>query len=159
MKHYDVVIIGAGTAGLTARREVAKKTDNYIVVDDGPLGTTCARVGCMPSKVLIQAANDFAGRKKFSQMGISGAEALEVNREKTMQHVRSLRDRFTGGVTKGMASWEDKLVRKRAHFIDKNTLDIGGESYNSSEKSIKLLTAKILPVKSHNITFGLSSYR
>ena len=30
MKSYDVVIIGAGTAGLTARKEVAKKTDNYI---------------------------------------------------------------------------------------------------------------------------------
>jgi len=58
MKKYDVAIIGAGTGGLSARKWVAKKTDNYVVIDNGILGTTCARVGCMPSKVLIQAAND-----------------------------------------------------------------------------------------------------
>jgi len=56
MKKYDVAIIGAGTAGLTAKAEVAKKTDRYVVLDGGRLGTTCAKVGCMPSKALIEMA-------------------------------------------------------------------------------------------------------
>ena len=65
MKKINVAIIGAGSAGLSARREVAKKTDDYLVFDGGTLGTTCARVGCMPSKVIIQAAEDFEKRKKL----------------------------------------------------------------------------------------------
>ena len=56
---YDVIILGAGTAGLSARREVAKSTKNYLVLDDGALGTTCASFGCMPPKVLIEVANRY----------------------------------------------------------------------------------------------------
>jgi dihydrolipoamide dehydrogenase len=129
MRKVDVAIIGAGSAGLSARREVAKVTDNWVVIDDGILGTTCARVGCMPSKVLIQSANDFARRKKFEEQGILGADQLSVDTDITMKHVRSLRDRFVRGVSSGMATWvtEDNLIRKRAKFIDKNTLDLGDE--------------------------------
>ena len=73
MKNYDVAIIGAGSSGLSARREVARLTDSYVVIDDGELGTTCARVGCMPSKVLIQVAEDFHRRGQFDAVGITGA--------------------------------------------------------------------------------------
>ncbi|HSW52932.1 MAG TPA: FAD-dependent oxidoreductase, partial [Sulfuricaulis sp.] len=55
----DVVIIGAGTAGLSALREVRKRTQSFVIVNHGPWGTVCARVGCMPSKVLIEAANAY----------------------------------------------------------------------------------------------------
>ncbi len=129
MKKVDVAIIGAGSAGLSARREVAKKTDNYIVIDNGILGTTCARVGCMPSKVLIQAANDFHRRHKLNEQGISGGDQLAADIPSVMKHVRKLRDRFVRGVDSGMSSWaSDKhLIRKRAKFIDANTLDLEGE--------------------------------
>lgn len=46
----DAIIIGAGSAGLAALREVRKRTDRVRIVNDGPWGTTCARVGCMPSR-------------------------------------------------------------------------------------------------------------
>ena len=46
----DVAILGAGTSGMAAYREVVKHTDRVALIDGGPLGTTCARVGCMPSK-------------------------------------------------------------------------------------------------------------
>lgn len=143
MKHYSVVIIGAGTAGLTARREVAKKTDDYIVVDDGPLGTTCARVGCMPSKVLIQVANDFYRQNKFSQQGIRGT--LEIDRTQVMEHVRSLRDRFVRGVRSGMEDWSDKLVRKRATFVDANTLDLEGEKVTADKIIIATGSTPVIP--------------
>ncbi|MCB9073204.1 MAG: dihydrolipoyl dehydrogenase [Bdellovibrionaceae bacterium] len=147
MKHYDVVIVGAGTAGLSARREVAKKTDNYIVIDDGPLGTTCARVGCMPSKVLIQVANDFDRRKKMQQMGIHGGENLSVNAEEVMAHVRSLRDRFVRAVKNPMADWEHKLVRKRATFVDAHTLDLGDEQIKADKIILATGSRPIIPAQ------------
>lgn len=134
MKEYDVVIIGAGSGGLSARREVAKKTDNYLVVNSGPLGTTCARVGCMPSKVLIQTANDFYRRDKFSTEGIIGAENLTLNKVKIMQHVRSLRDRFVRGVVSDMESWQgEKLLSKKARFVSPFELDCEGESVKAKK--------------------------
>ena len=145
MRKFDVVIIGAGTAGLTARREVAVRTDNYAVIDDGPLGTTCARVGCMPSKVLIQAANDFHRRFSLKEQGILGAESLTIDREKTMEHVRSLRDRFVRGVKSSLPSWEDKLIRKRAKFVDKNTLDLGDELIQADKIIIATGSSPIIP--------------
>lgn len=145
MKQYDVIIIGAGTAGLTARREVAKKTDNYIVVDDGPLGTTCARVGCMPSKVLIQVANDYNRRKKFPQIGIKNSGHLNIDLPTVMQHVRQLRDRFVRGVESSIPSWEDKLVRKKAKFIDTHTIDLDGESVSAKKIIVATGSRPVIP--------------
>jgi dihydrolipoamide dehydrogenase len=128
MKRYDIAIIGAGTAGLSARREVAKRTNNYVVIDDGILGTTCARVGCMPSKALIETANLFHKRHTLKKLGVGGAHALDLDRVKVMSHVRQLRDRFVRSVTKEMDDWtETHLIKKRAKFTTKNTLDLGDE--------------------------------
>ena len=59
---YDVLIIGAGSAGLAALRAVRRRTQRFALIDQGPWGTTCARVGCMPSKLLLEAAHAGAGR-------------------------------------------------------------------------------------------------
>jgi len=144
-KEYDVAIIGAGTAGLTARSQVAKQTDNYVVIDDGILGTTCARVGCMPSKVLIEAANTYHRRLQFEQFGIHGADTLKVDRKAVMRHVRDLRDQFTGGVKKGMQAWESHLIRKRARFMDANTLDLGDETIRTKKIIIATGSKPIVP--------------
>ena len=69
-RKVDVAIIGAGSAGLDAMSEVRKVTDNFVLIDGGELGTTCARVGCMPSKVLIQIADDFHRRQKEGDNGV-----------------------------------------------------------------------------------------
>ena len=52
----DVAIIGSGTAGMSAFRAAREHTKNVVIIESGPYGTTCARVGCMPSKLLIAAA-------------------------------------------------------------------------------------------------------
>ena len=55
----DVVILGAGTAGLNARRAVAAADKRWVLVEGAVYGTMCARVGCMPSKLLIEAADAY----------------------------------------------------------------------------------------------------
>jgi len=76
-KHYmyDLIIIGSGTAGITAYKEAIKHTDNILIINAGPWDTTCARVGCMPSKVLIASANrKISGHAKFVD-----AQTVEVD--------------------------------------------------------------------------------
>lgn len=147
MRQVDVAIIGAGSAGLSARREVVKKTKNYVVIDDGILGTTCARVGCMPSKVLIQVAEDFSRRYKFEQIGIQNSKTISVDSKKVMSHVRSLRDRFVRAVDEGMSSWvsDEYLIRKRASFLDPHTLQAGDEKIHAKKIIIATGSSPIIP--------------
>lgn len=50
MRSYRLVIVGAGTAGLTVLDEARRVTDEVLLINHGLCGTTCARVGCMPFK-------------------------------------------------------------------------------------------------------------
>ncbi len=126
MNHkVDVAILGAGTAGLSALAEVKKAKKSFVIIDPGPLGTTCARTGCMPSKVLIQIANDFHRRKVLSREGIFGGEILTVNRPKVLEYVRSLRDRFVSSVMKDFKDIEKYLITERAEFVEPNVIRAG----------------------------------
>src|SRR5690606_37646716 len=118
--HVDVAIIGAGSAGLAALRRVEKHTDKFVIVNDGPYGTTCARVGCMPSKALIEAANAYHHRHRAEAFGIRGAEGLSIDIPAVMQRVRSLRDHFVSGVVKTTQALGDKNIAGRAKLSPGN---------------------------------------
>ena len=53
----QVAVIGAGTAGMTAYRAAKAGGKQALLIEGNVYGTTCARVGCMPSKLLISAAD------------------------------------------------------------------------------------------------------
>lgn len=101
----DTVIVGSGTAGLSALREVRRYTDDFLLVNEGHWGTTCAANGCMPSKALIEAANAFHRRHVFGEFGIEGAGGLRADIPSVLAHVRKLRD----GFVKGPESVPEKL--------------------------------------------------
>ena len=91
-RNVDVAIIGAGTAGLSAMSQVRQAKKDFVLINGGELGTTCARVGCMPSKALIQVAHDLHRREIFEREGIEGGAGLSVNLPDALEHVRDLRD-------------------------------------------------------------------
>ena len=114
-KNVDVAIIGAGSSGISALRQIKKHTNNFLLLDQAPLGTKCARVGCMPSKALISVAKDFHRRRVFQKQGILGGDNLVIDMPAVLSHVRKLRDRFTNGMeqtTKELAG--DKLIIGKA---------------------------------------------
>jgi dihydrolipoamide dehydrogenase len=123
-REVDVAIIGAGTAGLNARRAVEREGGRPLLIEDGPYGTTCARVGCMPSKLLIAAADvahEIAGAGRF---GIDVAE-WEVDGRAALERVRSERDRFAGFVVRDTEALpEEQRLRGRARFAGPTTLMI-----------------------------------
>ncbi|WDE98446.1 dihydrolipoyl dehydrogenase [Lentisphaera profundi] len=126
MKDYDVLVIGAGTAGLNAYRQAKAQGKTAALIDGGPLGTTCARVGCMPSKLLISAANANHAVKKARMFGIETADPV-VNDEAVLKRVRFERDRFVGFVMEGIDNIpEEHLIREYAEFIDDHTVQLSG---------------------------------
>ena len=119
----DVAIIGAGTAGLAAYRTVKAAGRNALLIEGGPYGTTCARVGCMPSKLLIAPAEAAHAVDRFEAFGLVLEGRVKVDGRALMARVRSERDRFVGFVTRDVEGFPDvDKVRGHARFVDDRTL-------------------------------------
>lgn len=73
MHDVDIAIIGAGTAGMGAYRAARKHTDRIALIEGESYGTTCARVGCMPSKLLIAAAEAAEAVREAAGFGVHAA--------------------------------------------------------------------------------------
>jgi dihydrolipoamide dehydrogenase len=122
----DVAILGAGTAGLAAYRTVKAAGQRALLIEGGPYGTTCARVGCMPSKLLIAAAEAAHASSRMSAFGIQPAGPVAVDGKAVMDRVKSERDRFAGFVVEDIEAFpaSDK-IRGYARFVDDHTLQVG----------------------------------
>ena len=124
IREVDVAIIGAGTAGLAAYRAAVERTDSVVIIDGGPLGTTCARVGCMPSKLLIAAAEAAHHSRHSHIFGIRN-QSTTVDTAVVMARVQSERDRFVGFVLESIESIPtDHKIKAFAKFIDDNMLQL-----------------------------------
>lgn len=122
----DVVILGAGTAGLAALRDVQKRTDSFVIIDGGGWGTTCARVGCMPSKALIEAANAYHRRHALDAFGVRGAGALRVDLPAVLARVRELRDGFVAGVRRATEGLGDRAIDGHGAIVAPGCVEVGG---------------------------------
>ena len=123
----DTVIVGAGTAGLSALREVRRYTDDFLLVNDGHWGTTCAAVGCMPSKALIEAANALHRGRTLDDFGIRGADALRADIPAVLARVRKLRDGFVKGPESVPGKLGERAVSARARLLEPGRLEVNGE--------------------------------
>ncbi|UOD51399.1 dihydrolipoyl dehydrogenase [Orrella daihaiensis] len=123
----DVAIIGAGTAGLSAYKAAIKSgnTQSVIMIEGGPYGTTCARVGCMPSKLLIAAAEAAHSAQHMDPFGVHVDGVVRVDGKEVMDRVKRERDRFVGFVLEGVENIpaEHKL-RGFARFVAPGVLEV-----------------------------------
>ena len=104
-KTVDVAIIGAGSAGLYALGQVRRARKSFVLVNGGEPGTTCARVGCMPSKAMIQVAEYYHRRTHLGKYGIDGHEEMTLDVPEALEHVQDLRDTFASGSVRG-SGWK-----------------------------------------------------
>lgn len=139
-REVKVAIVGAGTAGMRAYREVSAQTDALVLIEGGTYGTTCARVGCMPSKLLIAAAEVKHQSEQARRFGIELPGQAIVHGEEVMGRVRSERDRFVSFVL----DYVERLpaahkLRGMARFLDPHTLQVG-DCYRVEAERIILAT-------------------
>ena len=146
-KSVDVAVIGAGHAGLNAIKEIRKVTDRYVLINGGPLGTTCARVGCMPSKVAIHLAEVYQSRARFEKYGISGGDELQLNQTEALEYVRDQRDTFVDLVLANTTDEmdEDHLLSGYAEFVAPNTVRIGDDLVHANAFVVATGARSVVP--------------
>ncbi|KLV05643.1 dihydrolipoyl dehydrogenase [Photobacterium ganghwense] len=135
--NVDVAVIGGGTAGLGAYRAAKAHTPHVVMIEGGPYGTTCARVGCMPSKLLIAAAESVHQIEKAPAFGVYPQGEIHINGREVMDRVKRERDRFVGFVLEGVDEIpaEDKIAGY-AKFIDNNTLQVDDHTLIHAERIV-----------------------
>jgi dihydrolipoamide dehydrogenase len=133
----DVAVIGAGTAGLAAYRAAAADGARTVLIEGGPYGTTCARVGCMPSKLLIAAAESAHVMDRWPQFGIRLQGQVSIDGKAVMARVKRERDRFVGFVLDGVEEIPaaDK-IRGYASFIDKHSLQVDDHTHIDFRRAV-----------------------
>ena len=136
-RSVDVAIIGAGTAGLGARRAASRHTDRIVLIEAGPHGTTCARVGCMPSKLLIAAAEAAHAVRDAPTFGVHPEGPLRIDGRAVLERVRAERDRFVGFVLEAV---EELPTHQRlagwARFVAPHRLQVGDHTQVEAERIV-----------------------
>lgn len=126
-RKVDVAIIGGGTAGMGAYRAASKHTSELVMIEGDQFGTTCARVGCMPSKLLIAAAEAAHGMKSAELFGVHAGD-VRIDGRAVMTRVREERDRFVGFVLESVEGFpEPHKVKGHARFLDAHRLQVGDD--------------------------------
>ena len=133
----DVAVIGGGTAGLGAYRAAKAHTKKVVMIEGGPYGTTCARVGCMPSKLLIAAAEAVHHIQKAPGFGVYPEGEIRIDGREVMARVKRERDRFVGFVLEGVDSIPDEdKIQGYARFVDAHTLIVDDHTEIHAERIV-----------------------
>lgn len=148
----DVVVIGAGTAGLSAERAARQAGARTLLIDDGFKGTLCATAGCMPSKLLIAAAQAVADAKRLQVMGID-ADPPRIDGKRVMARVRSERDRFVAATKQSYRDMPDGVcIDARARFIGQTRLELDdGRTVGARSVVIATGSVPVVPAPFRNL--------
>ena len=146
-RNVDVAILGSGSAGLYALGRVKASGKSFVLINGGELGTTCARVGCMPSKALIQVAEDYHRRGILGRYGVEGHQSLTLNVEEAMEHVQDLRDTFVDRVLSNSTDQmnEELFIEGYASFIEPHLLQVNDIRVRAERVIIATGSRPIIP--------------
>jgi len=123
----DLLVIGAGSGGLSVAAGAAQMGAKVVLVEKGEMGGDCLNYGCVPSKSLLAAAKTAHAPAKSEAFGIT-LGAPEIDFQKVHDHVQDViagiaphdsQERFEGlGVT---------VIRAPARFIGRREVEAGGQ--------------------------------
>lgn len=90
MYNYDIVMIGAGAAGLVASKLANGLGKKVAMIEKKKIGGDCTWFGCIPSKALIKSASQAHQLTRLGEFGLETKEPVELNAAKVMEHVRAV---------------------------------------------------------------------
>ena len=90
MFDYDIVVIGAGSAGLVACKVANGLGKKTALIEKRKLGGDCTWFGCIPSKTLIKSANIAHQMTRLREFGLEPRGPVELNAANVMAHVRAV---------------------------------------------------------------------
>ncbi|MFG0241072.1 MAG: FAD-dependent oxidoreductase, partial [Gimesia chilikensis] len=127
---YNLVIIGAGTAGLVTAAGAAGLGAKVALIERGLMGGDCLNTGCVPSKAIISSARAIHKILNSKDLGIELApEAASVNFQEVMQRMRKLRAEISQhDSARRFQELGVDVFLGEGHFLDRKTIKIGEQT-------------------------------
>ncbi|MDA8327804.1 MAG: glutathione-disulfide reductase [Betaproteobacteria bacterium] len=130
-KHYDLLAIGGGSGGIATVNRAARYGAKCAVIESGRLGGTCVNVGCVPKKIMWNAATVHHALERAAGYGIQlGEHAFQWPELKQARDAYILRLNQRYGV--GLADNRVEVIRGHAVFVDAHTVVVDGEHYTAN---------------------------
>lgn len=144
MKKYDVIVIGSG-CGMNIVDEALRLGLNVALVDKGPLGGTCANTGCIPSKMLIFAADRIAEIQEARELGIE-AEIRNIDFGFIMERMRKSARENREHMKQGIAETKDlDFYEGSGRFVADHTIEVNGETIKGDKVFIAAGSRPLIP--------------
>jgi len=128
---YDLIVIGAGMAGVSAANKCASAGWKVAIVDALPYGGTCALRGCDPKKILRRGAEIIDNARLMRGKGIN-ADGLSINWADLMKHKHGFTDPVPQNMEDGLSGNGVDTLHGLALFTGPNTIAIDGTSYDAT---------------------------
>ncbi|HLS36205.1 MAG TPA: dihydrolipoyl dehydrogenase [Bacillota bacterium] len=134
VEELDTVVIGSGPGGYVAAIRAAQLGQDVTIIEKGNIGGVCLNVGCIPSKALINASQQYQNSLDSTLLGIHSKETT-INFDET----QSWKDeQVVGALTKGVEMLLKKnkvnILQGEAYFVDDQTIRViqehGGQTYS-----------------------------
>ena len=127
---FDLICIGGGSGGLAAAQRAAEYGAKTLVIESGRLGGTCVNVGCVPKKVMWNAASIALGLADAADYGFgvsAGDHDWAVLKQKRDAYIVRLNAIYARNLqAKGVATRQGA-----ARFLDAHTVEVNGESLSA----------------------------
>lgn len=134
---YNLVVIGAGTAGLVTAAGAAGLGAKVALIERQFMGGDCLNVGCVPSKAIISAARSAAAVRDAGEFGVHVPEGTAVDFGKVMERMRKLRIEISPhDSVKRFTSLGIDVFLGQGHFIDSQTIAVGDAKLNFAKAVI-----------------------
>ncbi|HYB71657.1 MAG TPA: NAD(P)/FAD-dependent oxidoreductase [Candidatus Bathyarchaeia archaeon] len=159
MDHFDLVVIGAGAAGISAARTAADLGARVALADRGPLGGLCINRGCAPKKALVTAGRIHRLVRSAAGFGTVAPEAYldwEAVQRRQREVVEGLRP-----VPADLERHGIRVVLGEARFADPHIVEVDGQPLGAerfviaagSEPVVPDLTGRELLITSDQLLF------
>ena len=123
---FDLVVIGVGSAGMTAGEVAPKMGIKTAMVERGRVGGDCLWTGCVPSKALIASANVAHGMRRAAEFGLA-ASPPDIDTALVLDRVRRIQNEIasTDDNPQKYADAGVEMVYGQASLVDGHTVRVG----------------------------------
>ena len=137
-----LLVIGAGPGGYVCAIRAGQLGVDTVIVDPQAHGGTCLNVGCIPSKALIHAADEFYRMTHAASgpLGISLGQP-EIDLGKTVAWKDSIVQRLNHGVAGLLKKAKVRSIRGSAHFVDGKTVTVSGDTEEHTIRAENIVIA------------------